>query len=136
MFHRHSMAGRVAVAVGVGFVIGGLVNLFLVSSGVNYTTTFSYGLWLFYILMSLTIAVMGIFIRHPIFRFPMRWWMRGAVIGAIYHLLLVLLAYDIVMEMMQLPIVTWLGLTSPFWVLLDGIVIGMIVGGVTTKVVG
>lgn len=136
MFHAHSLTARIGVAIVTGLLIGAIIQISLQMFGATYPDTFGYGLWLFYVLLSLTIALMGLFTRHPIFGFRMYWWMRGTVLGVAYHLLLVLLAYDIIASFMTLPAVSWFGLTNPFWMLIDGAVAGMLIAGVTTKLIG
>jgi hypothetical protein len=37
---------------------------------------------------------------------------------------------------MQSGLVSWMGLESPFWALIDGIILGVIMGGIETKLAG
>lgn len=136
MFQKHSLTGRIATAKTIGFVMGGVIFFLMLALGATYGTMFGLGLWLFYMLMSITIGFIGLFNQHPIFNFRMHWWMRGAVIGVAYHLMLVLIAYTEISSMFTLPAFAWTGLASPFWILLDGAILGIITAGLTTKYIG
>lgn len=137
MFQKHSIAGRVVVSKLIGFIIGGFVLLLLPLVPVATSFEFKIGFVLLIVMMSVVIGFFGIFTYHPIFTsWRMRWWFRGPLVGVVFFLILVLLAKDALIPFMSLDIVTWIGLTSPYWALLDGALLGGLVGYITTKVCG
>jgi len=97
---------------------------------------FGLGTLLVFVLMGLTLGLVGIFDRHPVFGFPMRWWIRGAVAGFLFTLMYILLSHDSLEVIMQSNIVSWTGLSSPFWTLIDGVIIGLFMGYMETKFAG
>ena len=104
---------------------------------VETTLEFKLGFIVLMMLMSVTIGLFGVFCAHPLFpSWRLRWWSRGTLVGATYILLLVLLAGDDIQPFMSLDIVSWTGLTSPYWAILDGIFLGGLIGYLTTKFAG
>lgn len=136
MFQRHSLAGRLAMTKLIGFFVGGFLFFLLPALGATYGTMFGIGLWLMYMLMSVMIGFLGLYTHHPLLGFKMPACLRGAVIGVTYHLAIILLAYGTMQSVVTLPAFAWMGLTSPFWTLIDGAIIGMIIATLTTKYIG
>lgn len=137
MFNRHSIAGRLAVSKTLGAIIGILTILVLPLIPVETTLEFKIGFVLLMMLMSTFIGLFGVFIHHPMFTgWNFSWWVRGPFVGAVFFLLLVLLAKDDLGSFMSLDIVIWTGLTSPYWAILDGVFLGGLVGYITTKLCG
>ena len=136
MFQIHSVAGRIAVGVVVGAVVGVLVNLTAPYFGFAPFGLFGLGTLILLVLMGLTIGLVGVFDRHPVFGFKMHWWIRGCVAGLLFSLMFVLLGYDSAQVILRSALVSWTGLTSPFWLLLDGMVVGLIVAFLETKIAG
>jgi hypothetical protein len=87
-------------------------------------------------LMGAMIGLIGVFDRHPVFKFKMHWWLRGPALGVLFMLMYVLLSYNNLQFVMQSPLVSWTGLASPFWALLDGIWIGALMGWIETSIAG
>jgi amino acid transporter len=88
-------------------------------------------------MMSVMIGFFGIFTHHPLFTsWKLNWWTRGPLIGILFFLILVLLAKDELGPFMSLDIVAWTGLTSPYWAILDGAILGGFIGYITTKICG
>ena len=134
MFNTHSIAGRVAISKTIGFVTGVLALLTLPLIPVETTLEFKIGFLLLIMMMSTTIGLFGVFSEHPMFPgWKLTWWTRGPLVGAVFFLILVLLAKDELVPFMSLDIVTWTGLTSPYWAILDGIFLGGLIGYLTTK---
>ncbi len=135
MINKHSIAGRMVVGYGLGFLVGMAVFFLLPALGIAHELAFRLGLWVFYLLLGVMVALLGVLTVHPL-GFPLKWWMRGAIVGGMFHLMLVLVAFDEMTALMMHPMFAWMTLTSPFWVIVDGIILGMIIGGVATKVAG
>lgn len=136
LFRTHSLTGRVFVGEMAGFVFG-LIFMFLMPAfGVDMFSMYSWGVLLMLVVMGAMIGFIGIFERHPVLGMPLPWWVRGPAVGAMFMLILVLLNFDAVYTMMLSPIVSWMGFESPFWIMLDGVVIGGIIGLICTKLSG
>lgn len=127
MFHKHSLTGRMAISLGVGLLFGGILFITLPLLGAEVSLMFRAGLLLMYAIMSMFIGLMGIFTTHPIFGFKMNFWMRGIVLGFIFHVMLVFLAHSQIATLMEVPFIAWFGFTSPFWILIDGMVYATVI---------
>ncbi len=139
MVQKNSIAGRVFVGVTIGFSIGLLAFFLLPALGYSAVPSFLWGLWLLYILLGFFIGLVGRVTEHPIFGFTTHWWLRGAVFGLLFHLLLVLLALAEVEYVVSLPafsFVTDIVGTSPYWLLVDGACVGIFMAWCATKIAG
>jgi hypothetical protein len=136
MFQKHSISGRVAIGKTSGFLLGGVAFVLLPIVGAETSVLFDLGIWLMSTLMGVMIGFMGVFATHPIFGFRMPFYVRGAIVGASFFLLLPLLAMEEMMGLMQLEMVQWFNLTSPWWVVFEGALWGVLIGWVATKWAG
>jgi len=136
MISTHSVAGRILVGVLIGLIVGMVYMLMLPALGFEVFSMFGLGTLLMFFFMGAMTALMGQFDRHPLFDFKMSWWARGAAIGGAFMLMYVLLSYESLEIVLQSEVVSWMGLTSPFWAILDGIVIGLIMSWAETKIAG
>jgi NhaP-type Na+/H+ and K+/H+ antiporter len=136
MFKMRSVTGRVAIGKAIGFVVGLIVMLALPSFDMEILSMFGLGTLLMFVLMGVMTGFMGVFDRHPMFDFSMPWYFRGPMVGVSFMLMYVLFTYDSLDLVMQSSLVSWSGLESPFWALLDGLFIGGLMGGIETKFAG
>jgi len=136
MFKIHSVTGRMFIGVSIGAVIGVLSIALLPMFGFPLFSMFGFGTLITFVMMGFTLGLVGMFDRHPILGFKMRWWIRGTVAGFIFTLMYILLGYDSLNIIMQSNLVSWMGFSSPFWALIDGTVIGLIMGYAETKIAG
>ncbi|MAJ97012.1 MAG: hypothetical protein CMI56_00150 [Parcubacteria group bacterium] len=136
MFKIHSIAGRMFIGIIIGLVVGILAIVMLPTLGFSLFSMFGFGTLLVFILMGLTLGLVGMFDRHPVFGFSMRWWIRGAVAGFLFTLMYILLGYSSLEVVMASNLVSWMGFSSPFWALIDGILIGLFMGWMETKFAG
>ena len=136
MFHMHSVTGRIVIGKILGLLIGILVMSTLPMFGFPLFSMFGLGTLIMFMLMGVLTAFVGLFNRHPVLNFSTPWWVRGIIIGFIFTLMYVLLSYGALVVVMQSTLVSWIGLTSPFWVLLDGALIGLLMSGLETKFAG
>lgn len=136
MFKKHSVAGRVATGKVLGLVFGLIVIVVMPTFGYPGVSFVGFGLLLMFMLMGVMIGFLGQFDRHPLFDFKMSWWLAGPVVGFAFMLMFVLFAHDSLEVVMQSSFISWTGLSSPFWALVDGIFIGGIMGFVETKIAG
>lgn len=131
---KHSVKNRVLIGKTIGLIAGLSVFLILPLMGVSLDLKLGLGLVLFYIFTGALIGFYGMFERHPIFDFKMPWYFRGAVVGLIMHTMLVLLTYDQILALTnQMDI---LGITCPWWALIDGIILGLVMAFAETKWAG
>lgn len=137
MFQLHSITGRIVIGKIIGLVVGVAIMLLLpLFTTIPVMSMFGLGTLVMFILMGVMTGFMGVFDRHPALDFTMTWWLRGGIVGFSFMLMYVLFTYEALELVMQSSLVSWMGLSSPFWALLDGICIGAFMGFVETKVAG
>ncbi|MFW0871094.1 MAG: hypothetical protein ACKKL4_01400 [Patescibacteria group bacterium] len=132
----HSVSGRIAIGKFTGLVVGLLVVLVLPYAGIPTMSMFSLGMVIMFVLMGSMIGFFGQFDHHPSLGFGMPWWMRGSLVGFVFLLMFILLSYDELKIVMESPLVSWVGLSSPWWILLDGIFYGALMGYIQTTIAG
>lgn len=136
MFNLHSLTGRLLIGKIIGLIVGLFVIAVLPTFGFPLVSAFGLGSLMMFVLMGVFLGFVGIFDRHPVFGFKMSWQLRGTVVGLIFMLMFVLLSYENLEVIMQSSLVSWMGLESPFWALLDGVFIGLLMGYAETKFAG
>lgn len=136
MFKIHSVVGRISVGILVGLVIGIIVLVFLSQIDFMLFSLVGFGMVILFMIMGMLIGFIGMFDRHPVFDFKMKWWIRGPVVGMLFMFMLALLSHDPLAAMMQSPLLSWTGLTSPFWAVIDGFWIGALIGWLETHIAG
>ena len=128
MFEKPSLITRIVIGQSIGLLIGiiGFVVLPYFAAEASYL--FRWGILLWYTTFGSIIAVFGIFTYHPILKFPLPWWFRDSFIGAWMNFVLVFFTYDA----MQSIMVSFFGenglMTSPFWFVLEGALVGLLIG--------
>ncbi len=131
---KHTITNRILIGKIIGIIVG--LSFFFVALLLKapLDLRLGVGLVLFYAFMGVVIAFMGMFERHPVLNFKMPWWFHGIVVGAIMHLMLVLLCYNqLIVIIKQMDI--W-GLVSPWWILIDGAILGLVMSFFQTKFAG
>lgn len=126
---------RLTVAKLLGF-IAGLVCFFLLPKLIpGASLFFLIGMLLWFTLFGAIIGLVGIMDKHPLWDwFKMPFWFRGTYVGAFMNLVIVFLAYDqfaVLMGNYELA-QTW-GMSSPFWFVLDGAILGLLIDWIATK---
>ena len=136
MFGNPSLTTRIAVGKAVGFLFGlaGFIALpFLVPEA---GLMIRWGILLWYTTLGAIIGVFGVFTWHPLLKLPMPWWVSAPFLGAWMNFVLVLFIY----EMMRGVIISIFGqdglITSPFWLVAEGALIGFIIGYCATRLGG
>lgn len=131
-----SLITRMAVGKGIGLLFGlvGFISLpFLVP---EVDPLIRWGVLLWYTTLGAIIAIFGVFTWHPVLRLPLPWWVRAPLIGGWMNFVLTLFTYD-VMEKLLLSIFGTEGFfASPFWFVLEGAIVGIVIGGFATKLGG
>ena len=136
MFKKKSIAGRIATGKVVGFITGIVAVLLAPVFDVPMFTLFSLGIIMFFVFMGAIIGMVGQFDRHPLFNFKMSWPLVGAMVGFSMTLMLIFLGYDELELLMDSVVVEWTGLESPFWMLIDGTLLGMMIAWIEKKCAG
>lgn len=131
MLEKPSLMTRIIVGKTTGFVIGliGLIALPLFVPDATWMLRIAAVLW--YTTLGAIIAVFGVFNSHPMLKLPLPWWVRAPSVGAWMNLLAALFAYDRFGSLIE----TASGgmLSSPYWFVLEGAVVGYLIGLLATK---
>ena len=133
MFSNPSLMTRIAIGKSVGFLIG-LSAFFFIPYFLGESSWMLRWAFLFwYTTMGAFVGVFGVFTWHPILKLPMPWWFRSTIIGAWMNFVLTLFIYD----EMQVYMTTVFGeggmLSSPFWFVSEGALVGFIMGFLCTR---
>lgn len=131
---KKTLTNRIIVGKIIGLIVGILLFILAPILNINIDLYFGLGLVIFYVLLGSTIAFIGLFDKHPVFNFKMSWWFSGIFIGLTFHTMLVLLSYNYLSEL--LANANLFGLVSPWWALLDGIILGLIMAFSESKIAG
>lgn len=133
MFDNPSLTIRIGIGKAIGFLIGlaGFILLpwFMPEAG----WLIRWGILLWYTTLGAIIGVFGVFTRHPVLKLPMPWWVRAPVIGAWMNFVLTFFAYDMLQQAMEAIFGPDGVLSSPFWLVAEGAVVGLIIGYCATR---
>ncbi len=133
MFEKPSLVTRIAIGKGVGFAVGLAGFIFLPFFVPEAGWLIRWGILLWYTTLGAIIGMFGVFTWHPILKMPMPWWVRAPFLGAWMNFVLTFFAYDVMKEML----VAMFGpdgiLASPFWFVLEGAVVGLLIGYLATR---
>jgi len=124
---------RVVIGNGIGFIIGliGLIVLPYFIADVSWLLR--WGILFWYITVGAFIGMFGVITWHPILKLPLPWWVRSSWVGAWMNFVLVFFAYDIMKATMVYTLGADGALSSPFWFVLEGAIIGLIMGYFATR---
>lgn len=131
-----SIIMRIAIGKAIGFVVGlaGFILLPFVVPDVSWQLR--WGILLWYTTVGAIIGVFGIFSRHPVLMFPMPWWVRAPLLGGWMNFVLMFFAY----AQMEAVLVAMFGagspLNSPLWFVVEGAVVGALIGWCATRIGG
>jgi len=133
MFKNPSLITRIAIGKLIGLIVGliGFISLpwFWPEAG----WMIRWGVLLWYTTVGAIIGVYGVFTWHPILHLPMPWWFRAPLIGAWMNFVLTFFAYEAIETML----VSTFGVdglfASPFWIVLEGAVVGLLIGYFATR---
>ena len=136
MFGKPSLITRIAVGKSIGLVFGIFGFFLLPYLNPDVSSMFQWGILLWYITLGALIGVFGVLSYHPILKLPLPWWIRSSLLGGWMNFVLVLFTYDELEKMMLYTFGANGTFTSPFWAVGDGIIAGLIMGYVATKLGG
>ena len=127
-FKLKSVTGRLVVGKTIGLVFGIFVMAFLTIYDYPFFSYFGLSMLLLFTLMGVLVAFMGQYDRHPYFNFKLSWWMSSVIAGVLLSLMFVLSAYSEIKFVLGAQLFTELGFHSPFWFLVDGTIVALIMG--------
>ena len=133
MFENPSLVTRIAIGKLIGFVVGlvGLVVLPMLWPDSGWMERLAFLFW--YTTVGAFIGMAGVFTWHPVLRLPMPWWFRSSMIGAWMNFVLTLFIYDRLAQMM-LSLSGPDGMfLSPYWFVLEGALVGLVMGYFATR---
>ncbi len=127
---------RIGCAKMVGLIVG-LIGFFMIPSlWPGESMWLRAGILLWYTTFGAVIGVFGIFDYHPMLKFRMTFWFRGLVFGAWLNLVITILMYDKLSLLMQQLDGAFGGLQSPFWFVVEGALLGLVIDAIATKYAG
>jgi hypothetical protein len=127
---------RVGTAKTIGLVIGLAGFLMIPSVWPSESMWLRVGILMWYTTFGAMIGVLGLFDYHPLLKFRMPFWFRGPVFGAWLNLVLAFLMHDKLAVLIPQLGGILAGLKSPFWIVLEGAVLGLLIDLIATKVAG
>ena len=133
MFKNPSLVTRVAVGKIVGLTIGlmgfGFFEFFLPDAD----WMLRWGVFLWYTTLGAIIGVFGVFNWHPVLRLPLPWWIRAPLLGGWMNFVLTFFAFDLMESVLIEMFSQNHFLTSPFWFVLEGAIVGFVIGFFCTR---
>ncbi|MBT8472128.1 MAG: hypothetical protein KJN99_05955 [Marinicaulis sp.] len=129
MFGKPSLLTRITVAKLAGFALGVWGFFALPAYGVD-DMRLRIGFLFWYVSIGAFIAIAGVMTYHPLLKLRMPWWFIGPWIGAWMNFILIMFAWDNFASLMAQ--VDFMGLTSPWWGVVEGAVVGLVLGGLAT----
>lgn len=133
MLENPSLMTRIVIGKTIGFVIGlaGMLSLpyFYPDAG----WLLRWGVLFWYTTVGAVIAIFGAVTWNPVLKLPLRWWFRDPLIGAWLNFVLTLFAYADFEAMLVGTFGPDGALSSPFWFVLEGAVVGLVIGFFATR---
>ena len=136
MFGKPSLTTRIAAGKTIGLLFGLAGFLTIPYLLPEAPGTLRWGFLLWYVTVGAFIGVSGVLNRHPALDMPFPWWVRGPLIGAWMNFVLALLMYEPLRAFGESLFATTGWLASPFWFVLEGAVIGLVIGYAATRLGG
>ena len=128
MLSSPSLTIRIGMGKLVGFAVGLIGVGVLTFMGIDLGLRLEIGLVLWYATLGALIGVFGPYDHHPIIKMPLPWWLMAVIIGAWMNFVLVLVAYEPFVEIMQVMFGENGLLQSPMWFVVEGAVVGLLIG--------
>ncbi len=128
MFGNPSLITRITIGKTIGFIVGLLGFFILPYFMPDAHWTVRWGVLFWYTTIGAIIGILGVFTRHPVLQLPMPWWIRAPFLGGWMNFVLTLFIY----EQIEGAMIKFMGgpgmLSSPFWLVLEGAIVGLIIG--------
>ncbi|NVK21694.1 MAG: hypothetical protein HWD86_04200 [Kangiellaceae bacterium] len=136
MFSKPSLITRIVIGKTIGLIIG-LIGFFtLPHIYPEASHMLRWGILLWYITFGAIIGIFGVFTYHPILKSPMPWWFRAPFIGAWLNFVLVFFAHKEMTALLTVMFGENGLMQSPFWFVLEGALVGLLIGFLATKFAG
>jgi len=133
LFGNPSLFTRIVIGKGVGFVLGIIGFFVLPWFWPEVPMELRIGFLFWYATVGAMIGVFGVVTWHPILHLPMPWWFRSTLIGTWMNLLIVLIAHTDLSTMMAAGFGSDSFLNSVYWLIVEGALVGLLIGGLCTK---
>lgn len=133
MFGNPSLITRIAIGKAIGFLFGLVGLIVLPFLWPDSSWLLRWGILFWYTTVGAVIGVFGVITWHPILKLPMPWWFRSTIIGAWMNFVLTFFAYDDMAEMLVHTFGPDGLMSSPFWFVLEGAIVGFIMGYFATR---
>lgn len=128
MMTKPSLITRIGIGKLIGLIFG-LMGFFLLPYfSPESDPLLRWGVLFWYITVGAIIGVFGVFTWHPVLHLPLPWWFRAPLIGGWMNFVLTFFAYDAFQSIIVSIFGSDFYATSPFWFVLEGAVIGLIIG--------
>lgn len=133
MFEKPSLITRIVIGKSIGLLFGLIGFILLPYIWPEADLLIRWGVLLWYVTFGAIIALAGVMTYHPVLKLPLPWWFQSPVFGAWLNFVLAFFAYDKLHAMLVSMFGAESSLTSPFWVVLEGAIIGFIIGYFATR---
>lgn len=133
MFENPSLVTRIGIGKGIGLLIGLTGFVLLPYFWPEADWMIRWGVLLWYTTLGAIIGVFGVFTHHPVLNLPMPWWFRATIIGAWMNFVLTFFAYEAMATMLVSTFGPDSAMTSPYWFVLEGAIVGFVIGYFATK---
>ena len=129
---KSKLANRIFVSKLIWFLIW-LICFFVVAKVFTNADIFlRFAILFWYTILWVIIWVFGIMDKHPILNIPFPFWVRWPILWAMMNFVLVLFMYDKINILIIGSVLEW---CSPFWLVLEWIIVWLIIDWFTTKCV-
>ncbi len=133
MLKNPSLVTRIMIGESVGLAVGLIGFLSMVYFWPEVSTLTRWGILLWYTTLGAIIGVFGVMTWHPILKLPLPWWIRSPFIGGWMNFVLTFFAFDVMKSMLSSTFGDIGYLTSPFWFVLEGAIVGLLIGYLATR---
>ncbi len=133
MFGKPSLMTRIAIGKGAGLVFGLIGFICLPYFLPDADWMVRWGILLWYPTLGAVVGVFGVFTEHPVLKIPMPWWFRAPIIGGWMNFVLTFFAYEKMTAMLTTMFGDAGALNNPFWFVLEGAIIGLLIGFLATR---
>ncbi|MDH5434059.1 MAG: hypothetical protein OEY19_08945 [Gammaproteobacteria bacterium] len=133
MFENPSLITRIAIGKLIGFFFGLLGFIFLPYFYPEAGWLLRWGILFWYTTVGAVIGIFGVLTYHPVLKLPFPWWFRAPILGAWMNFVLTFFAFDTMQAILHNMFGEDGFMTSPFWFVAEGAIIGLIIGYFATK---
>jgi hypothetical protein len=124
-----SLVRRLGMAKILGLTIGLIAFFVIPQLWPQESIWLRIGICLWYTTFGVFIGLAGIVNHHPMLEVPLPFWFRGIFFGGWLNLVLAFLMYE---KLQALLAALGTSFTSPFWIISEGMVLGLAIDGICT----